>query len=85
MKLALLIGPCPRGGCGVGDYTACLSDALTAKGVKASVIISNDWGVVSAFKVRRGLRNSDPGSANGSPITRNPASESYPGRAHFPL
>ncbi|MGA7342215.1 MAG: glycosyltransferase family 4 protein [Terracidiphilus sp.] len=59
MKLALVIGRCPRGVCGTGDYTALLSDALRARGVDAHLIESEDWRVRGAWKVRESLRTFD--------------------------
>ena len=59
MKIALVIGHCPPGVCGVGDYTTCLSDALAARGVQARVIVSQDWRVVAALKMRDSLENFD--------------------------
>ena len=59
LKLALVIGRCPPGDCGVGDYTRCLRDALLARGVEAHLIESEDWRAMSAFEVREALRSYD--------------------------
>ncbi len=56
MKVALVTGPCPPGGCGVGDYTMCLANALNASGVETHVITSGDWNLLDVFKVSRRLR-----------------------------
>ena len=45
MKVALVIGPCRPGQCGVGDYTRRLRDALEAIDVDAQVISDGDWGL----------------------------------------
>jgi glycosyltransferase involved in cell wall biosynthesis len=37
VKVAFLIGPCPKGTCGVGDYTRLLAAALDIKGVRTEV------------------------------------------------
>lgn len=54
-----MIGRCPPGECGVGDYTGCLRDALLARGIEASLIVSDDWRAFSAWKVRETLRSYD--------------------------
>lgn len=59
MKVALVIGPFLPGVCGVGDYSACLRDALLARGVEAHLIVSEDWRVRGAWDVRRSLRGYD--------------------------
>jgi glycosyltransferase involved in cell wall biosynthesis len=59
LKLALVIGRCPPGECGVGDYTRCLRDALLARGVEARLIVSEDWRLRSAWEVREALRGYD--------------------------
>lgn len=56
MKVALVTGPCPPGGCGVGDYTVCLANALNAGGVESHVVTSRDWNLRHVFKVNRSLR-----------------------------
>ena len=59
MKIALVTGPCPQGVCGVGDYTACLSDALAARGVGVRMVVSGDWRVVGALRVHDNLKDCD--------------------------
>ncbi len=59
MRVALLVGPCPRGGCGVGDYTMCLGTALQARGTEVRVITSGDWSLRGVFKVSKSLREQD--------------------------
>ncbi|MGH9607862.1 MAG: glycosyltransferase family 4 protein [Terracidiphilus sp.] len=59
MKVALVIGRCPPGTCGTGDYAALLSDALRARGVDARLIVSEDWRVRGVWKVRESLRAYD--------------------------
>lgn len=54
-----MIGRCPPGECGVGDYTRCLRDALLARGVEADLIVSEDWRALSAWEVRGTLRSYD--------------------------
>lgn len=56
MKLALVTGPCPSGGCGVGDYTACLDKSLKASGVDSQVVTSEDWSLRRLFRENRRLR-----------------------------
>src|ERR1700719_4557504 len=56
MKVALVTGPCPPGGCGVGDYTMCLGNALKASGIETHVITSGDWNLLGVFKESRRLR-----------------------------
>ena len=56
MKVALITGPCPGGGCGVGDYTACLDKALNASGIESHLIASGDWNLPGAFRESRRLR-----------------------------
>jgi glycosyltransferase involved in cell wall biosynthesis len=56
VKIALVIGPCPPGVCGVGDYTTCLSNALKASGAEIHVITSGDWNLLGVFKLSRRLR-----------------------------
>jgi glycosyltransferase involved in cell wall biosynthesis len=56
VKVALITGPCPAGGCGVGDYTACLGNALNASGIETHLITSDDWNLLCAFRESRRLR-----------------------------
>lgn len=56
MKVALITGDCPSGGCGVGDYTACLDQSLRASGVESRVIASADWSLRGAWEANRRLR-----------------------------
>jgi glycosyltransferase involved in cell wall biosynthesis len=50
MRAALLCGPCPPGGCGVGDYTVCLARALNQRGVEAHVISACSWSLVGSTR-----------------------------------
>ena len=50
MKTALVCGPCPRGACGVGDYTLGLARALNRRGVEAHVISSGNWNLLGAIR-----------------------------------
>jgi glycosyltransferase involved in cell wall biosynthesis len=56
VKVALVTGPCPPGGCGVGDYTMCLGNALKASGIETHMITSGDWNLLGTFEVSRRLR-----------------------------
>jgi glycosyltransferase involved in cell wall biosynthesis len=56
VKVALITGHCPTGGCGVGDYTACLGNALNASGIGSHLITSGDWNLWGAFRESRRLR-----------------------------
>lgn len=58
-KVALAIGQCTRGACGVGDYTYCLGNALSAAGAKICLIDSEDWHVTGSFRIKRSLRDFD--------------------------
>jgi glycosyltransferase involved in cell wall biosynthesis len=59
VKIALVTGPCPPGVCGVGDYTACLADALKGIGLDAQVIQAGDWRLFGALKVRDSVQDCD--------------------------
>ena len=59
MKIALVTGPCPPRGCGVGDYTACLADALKRISLDAQVIQAGDWRLIGALNVRDTLQHFD--------------------------
>ena len=60
MKVALVIGRCPSPGvCGVADYAVILREVLQSRGVEARLIVSEDWGVRSAWKLRESLREYD--------------------------
>jgi glycosyltransferase involved in cell wall biosynthesis len=56
VKVALITGRCPPGGCGVGDYTACLDRSLKASGVESHLITSGNWSLGGVFEVNRNLR-----------------------------
>jgi glycosyltransferase involved in cell wall biosynthesis len=43
MKVALITGPCEPGRCGVGDYTAHLSQALQQAGVQVEIVSGGNW------------------------------------------
>ncbi len=55
MKVALVIGPCPPGTCGVGDYARSLAAALTASGADTRVIASGE-NLLGACRGSRALR-----------------------------
>ncbi len=57
MRVGLLIGPCHVGQCGVGDYSACLCDALRANGIDANVVRSGDWRLHRVLATRDLLRS----------------------------
>ncbi len=57
MRVALLAGPCPENGCGVGDYTAGLAKALNAIGVDTHVMASGNWRMKGALNIQRKLRS----------------------------
>lgn len=60
MKIALLCGPCPAGGCGVGDYSRCLADALNVIGIESHVIAAGDWRLQSVLERLRSVRTLNP-------------------------
>ena len=60
MKIALLCGPCPAGGCGVGDYSRCLGDALNSIGIETHVIAAGDWKLQSILARLRSVRTLNP-------------------------
>jgi glycosyltransferase involved in cell wall biosynthesis len=51
VKVALAIGPCLPGECGVGDYTTCLATALTSLSADIHVITAGDWHFFGARKI----------------------------------
>ena len=55
MRIAFVVGPCPPGQCGIGDYTACLAKSLRSIGVEASLIDWEDWSVLQALRTSRRL------------------------------
>jgi glycosyltransferase involved in cell wall biosynthesis len=59
LKIALIIGQCVPGKCGVGDYTIRLAEALGNAGVHAEVINTGDWSIAHALKVKRTLSRFD--------------------------
>jgi glycosyltransferase involved in cell wall biosynthesis len=60
LKVALIIGPCEPGKCGVGDYTIRLRDALSSfAGVDADILNTADWSINGAIKNSRSLRDYD--------------------------
>jgi len=60
LRVALLCGPCPAGGCGVGDYSRCLADALNVIGIESHVIAAGDWRLQSVLGQLRSLRTLSP-------------------------
>jgi glycosyltransferase involved in cell wall biosynthesis len=56
LRVALTTGLCQPGGCGVGDYTACLAKALKAAGSESLVINSGDWSLGGVLRINRSLR-----------------------------
>jgi glycosyltransferase involved in cell wall biosynthesis len=55
LNVALVIGPCLPGECGVGDYTVRLGSALGGAGIHVQVITSGNWELPDASKVTRSL------------------------------
>jgi glycosyltransferase involved in cell wall biosynthesis len=65
VKVALLIGPCPEGRCGVGDYTRLLAAALERNGVRAEVFESAEGGAAfRAFRLAAAMRKFQPDVAH---------------------
>jgi glycosyltransferase involved in cell wall biosynthesis len=60
LKIALLCGPCPAGGCGVGDYSRCLGNALNSIGIESRVIAAGDWRLQSVMERLRSIRTLNP-------------------------
>ncbi|MCU1284848.1 MAG: glycosyl transferase, group 1 family protein [Acidobacteriales bacterium] len=56
MKIALIIGECPPGGCGVGDFAYSLAEAMRRMGVNVETITSKDWSLTGALKETRSSR-----------------------------
>lgn len=56
----MLCGPCPAGGCGVGDYSRCLADALSVIGIESHVIAAGDWRLQSVLERLRSVRTLNP-------------------------
>lgn len=56
IKVGIVIGKCPPGECGVGDYTRVLASELRKIGVDAEVVDSGDWTVRSTRENRALLR-----------------------------
>ena len=56
MRLALVIGPCPRGRCGVGDYTQLLAAALESKAVRVEVFEGPGRGAFRPFHLKAAIR-----------------------------
>ena len=59
MKVALIIGACEPGKCGVGDYTIRLAEALRNAGIDVEVINTGDWSIADAIKEKRFLSRFD--------------------------
>src|SRR5258708_1347984 len=53
MKLALVMGPCPSGECGVGDYTRRLASSLTSLGLDVELMCEGRWGLLDVKRVSR--------------------------------
>jgi glycosyltransferase involved in cell wall biosynthesis len=53
--VAFVIGRCPPGLCGIGDYTACLAKALRLVGVEGCLINCGNWGLFHALAASRRL------------------------------
>jgi glycosyltransferase involved in cell wall biosynthesis len=60
VKVALLIGPCPEGKCGVGDYTRLLAAALGRNGVRAEVFECAGGLALRAFRLAAEIRRFRP-------------------------
>ena len=61
MRIALVMGPCPPGSCGVGDYSLSLAKALRECGHQVDIVADDGWGIIDALRKRKVLRalNSD--------------------------
>ncbi len=57
MKIALIVGPFPRGQCGVGDYVDLLAESLNARGVDTDVVDAGDWRLFSLPKLQRTIQS----------------------------
>jgi glycosyltransferase involved in cell wall biosynthesis len=60
MKLALVMGPCPSGECGVGDYTRRLASSLTSLGLDVELICEGPWGLLDVRRASRSLYKLKP-------------------------
>jgi len=61
VKVALLIGPCPEGRCGVGDYTRLLAAALERNGARAEVFeCAKGAAAFRAFHLASAIRKCQP-------------------------
>jgi glycosyltransferase involved in cell wall biosynthesis len=56
VKVALVIGECPPGKCGVGDYTRRLHVALNSIGVESLLVTSGNWNLSGVFSANKRLR-----------------------------
>jgi glycosyltransferase involved in cell wall biosynthesis len=56
MRVALITGPCEPGRCGVGDYTAHLSQALQQAGLQVEIVSDGNWRLVRLPSLLRLVR-----------------------------
>jgi glycosyltransferase involved in cell wall biosynthesis len=55
-RVALVIGPCPYGMCGVGDYTRMLATALERHGLRAEVVESGGTAALMALRLNTAVK-----------------------------
>jgi glycosyltransferase involved in cell wall biosynthesis len=60
LKLALLMGSCPSGECGVGDYTRRLATALETIGVATELLAEGRWGLLDVGTTIKRLKKLRP-------------------------
>jgi len=60
LKAAFVIGPCPEGKCGVGDYTRLLATALEHNGVNTEILECPGRSAFRAFRLRAAIKRFRP-------------------------
>ena len=60
MKLALIMGVCPDGECGVGDYTRRLANSLRSLGLEAELLCEGRWGLRDVGNASKSLDKLQP-------------------------